>query len=144
MKSSWFRSARFKRGKQKGGNAGLGFSGQDRPGLGSSAASTSSSASASTSSGYEQNEYLMSTTSEKVGWMILTIYFLNLIITNDIMFTILFSKLKINYSYWQNFTTTALIPCGATLKKSSLFGTACFGTACFGTACFGTACFSTA
>jgi hypothetical protein len=60
MKSSWFRSSRFKKGKQKGNNAGLGF--QERPGLGSGSGSTSSS-----SSSYEQNDYLMSTTSDKVN-----------------------------------------------------------------------------
>ena len=62
MKSSWFRSSRFKKGKQKGGNAGLGF--QDRPGLGMS---SPSSAAKPPSASYEENDYLMSTASDKVS-----------------------------------------------------------------------------
>jgi hypothetical protein len=59
MKSSWFRSSRFRNKKGGGGGGkgggGLGFQ-QDRPGLGMGSAA----------SAYAPEDYLMTTTSEKV------------------------------------------------------------------------------
>ena len=78
MKSSWFRSSRFKKGKLKGGNAGLGF--QDRPGLGLSSPSVAKPSSAN----YEENEYLMSTATEKVSRHTPTVKIINIIFASCI------------------------------------------------------------